>query len=419
MPTEELKFLITAEDRATRRIRAATDDIERQAKHVKEVGGNAKASTEMVGSLATAMGGADVGGFAGEIAMLTERISAFSEVAKGGGAAALAMKGGIAAAVAVISFKVGNAIGNAVFQTGRWNEELEKAKQNMADLGSRQIAALSRSFTQQMDQIDLLETQAQKQAKLEELQARINNELQGAIRNLKEIDEDETEQIANGKARVDQLRQQKQLLEDQTSERAKQLRIARSRVAGAETIRKLENEIGDMLARDGGKQRQMIREAFESGGDAGQIRDILSLLQKRNEIQKRQEAEKEAARQREKQHAEAMKQAEEDRRTLQKKRIDELKDRIENRKDQIKQIGEAIREREKLADKLKNASTGTNAQEQRLISGRGQQAENQLLTIQKTHTTKLEKQIQVLENMQAELERLNEKDGLTITTIGD
>ena len=110
MATESVKIKIDAENKASAELRKVAFDADKAAKEIKEVGGKAKASTELVGSLANSLGGTQFGGAAGEVAMLTERISAFSEYRKQGGAGAMAFKGWLGCCrLAVISFKVGKA----------------------------------------------------------------------------------------------------------------------------------------------------------------------------------------------------------------------------------------------------------------------------------------------------------------------
>lgn len=191
MTTESVKYLIDAEDRATAKIRKTTAEVNKQVSQVKEIGGQSKASTELVGTLATSLGGTGVGAFAGEISMLTERVSAFSEVSKAGGVGALAFKAGLAGAAGVISFKVGKALGDVIFQTEKWNKKLEEAHELAQRLGS------------QLDQLSIGrsgdETNAAINAGPEAIAKRlavINRELGGigqqsesAKRQLREIDE--------------------------------------------------------------------------------------------------------------------------------------------------------------------------------------------------------------------------------------
>lgn len=127
MASESVEILIEADNRASAKFKELNKDVDASAKQVKEVGGQAKASTELVGTLANSLGGSEIGGAAGELAMLTERVSAFSEVAKAGGPGAVAFQAGLAGVAAVLSFKVGKAIGDVLFQTERWNEELAES----------------------------------------------------------------------------------------------------------------------------------------------------------------------------------------------------------------------------------------------------------------------------------------------------
>lgn len=172
MATESVTVKIDAENKASAELRKLAFDAEKSAKNIKEVGGQAKASTEVVGALATSLGGSSVGGFAGEIAMLTERVSAFSDVAKQGGAGAMAFKAGLVAAAAVISFKVGTALGDAIFQTDAWRQKLDEANSAAKRLNAELISGLGRSFDQRLNFSKLVGGEAGKTA-FDELAANV------------------------------------------------------------------------------------------------------------------------------------------------------------------------------------------------------------------------------------------------------
>lgn len=169
MPTESVKIVIDAEDKATAKIRKSTEAIKKNVAQVKEVGGQAKASTEFVGALATSMGSSEIGGYAGQLAMLTERVSAFSEVAKGGGLAALAFKGGLVAVAGVIGFQVGKALGNIIFQTDKWTEALERANAEAQQLTQLGLTKVTREFGQELEKISFIEGFEQQQEALNNL----------------------------------------------------------------------------------------------------------------------------------------------------------------------------------------------------------------------------------------------------------
>lgn len=140
MSTESIKFLIDAENRASKKIRAVTKDIESQVKQVRDVGSKAKASTELVGSFASAMGSSGIGRYSSELATLTERVSAFSEVARDGGTSSLAFKAGLAGVVAVGGYQLGQALSGSAEAAKILNQELErtiKLEQGFLDIKQR------------------------------------------------------------------------------------------------------------------------------------------------------------------------------------------------------------------------------------------------------------------------------------------
>lgn len=140
MATESVKILIEAEDQASAKIAAASKEVENRIKNIKDVGGKAKASTEFIGTLANTLGGSELSSYASQLAGLTEKVGQFSEVSKVGGAGALAFKAGLAGVVGVLSFQVGNALGNMIFETDKWNKELEKS----IELSKKMSAELNR-----------------------------------------------------------------------------------------------------------------------------------------------------------------------------------------------------------------------------------------------------------------------------------
>jgi len=177
--TERIKWELEAEDRATKKVRQVTENIERQTRQVKDLGGRAKASTELVGTLASTMGNTDFGGYAGEIAQITERISAFTEVANAGGFAAKAFNVGLVGAVGVLSFKVGSAIGDLVFQTEKWNQQLEESKDRLEQLLNLAEGIRDVRFNQTAE--GATESQLQKQLD------RINAEISGRSQKLLDL----------------------------------------------------------------------------------------------------------------------------------------------------------------------------------------------------------------------------------------
>lgn len=184
MSSEAAKVIIDAEDLASKKIAEAARNVERNIKSIKDVGGKAKASTEFIGTLATSLGGSEIGSYAGQLGQLTERISQFSEVSKAGGAGALAFKAGLVGVVGVLSFQVGKAIGDAVFGTKRWKLEIEEATEAAKKLSSEVERAAGTRFSSEMKSIDLLGDPEEAKKATQELLAQLDKDIEAKAKSL-------------------------------------------------------------------------------------------------------------------------------------------------------------------------------------------------------------------------------------------
>jgi hypothetical protein len=101
-----------------------------------------KTGAEFFGAIAGMAGGSEIASIAGQIGGLTEKTSQFGEVAKMGGANAMLFKTGLVAAAGAIGFQVGSALGNVIFQTEKFNTELEKSVANLNKLEQVQLNQL-------------------------------------------------------------------------------------------------------------------------------------------------------------------------------------------------------------------------------------------------------------------------------------
>jgi hypothetical protein len=156
MASESVKILIEAEDLASQKIATAAQSVEKNVKAIKTIGGQAKASTEFIGQLAGTLGGSEIAGIAQQMGGLTEKVSQFAEVSKAGGAGALAFKAGLVGLAGVVGFEVGKAIGDAVFQTEKWNRELEEAHRLSGELTDALIRQQEFQRSIQLREIALL-----------------------------------------------------------------------------------------------------------------------------------------------------------------------------------------------------------------------------------------------------------------------
>lgn len=149
--SESVDILIKAEDMATPVIAKsakAVDGLDASVKRFKESGEKAKKSVEFFKVMANSLGGSEVGQYAQQLGELTEKTAQFAEVQKLGGAGAFAFKAGLVALAGVVAFRVGTAIGSAIFQTDKWTRALaaadEQAKRlnaTLAKINAEQFAA--------------------------------------------------------------------------------------------------------------------------------------------------------------------------------------------------------------------------------------------------------------------------------------
>lgn len=157
MVTEAAKVIIDAEDRASAKVMQSAANIDASVKRIRDVGGKAKASTEFIGTLSNSLGGTALGSYAGQLAQITERISAFSEVSRSGSAGALAFKAGLVAVAGVITYQVSTAIAELVFQTKEAETALRNALQGTADAMSRLRSSQQRAFSNAVEDLNLKE----------------------------------------------------------------------------------------------------------------------------------------------------------------------------------------------------------------------------------------------------------------------
>lgn len=241
MTSASAKVIIDAEDLASKKIADAARAIEQNVKNIKDVGGKAKASTEFIGTLATALGGSEIGSYAGQLAQLTDRVSQFSEVSKAGAAGALAFKAGLVAAVGAIAFKAGESLGNVIFQTRQMTREFERAKDAAEDLNAELAKSRDTAFANQKEDIDLIRDPKEKRAAQEELFKQLDNDVQGITQQLKDSTKTADEWAAAWKITGDR--------KAYAEEAEKQIEIDKARLEQAKSMRdELRRELSDRKA---------------------------------------------------------------------------------------------------------------------------------------------------------------------------
>jgi len=188
--SESVDILIKAEDLATPVIKQsakAVDGLDAGLKRIKESGGQAKKSADFARIIANSLGGSELGSFIGQMGEAAEKTSQFAEVQKLGGAGALAFKAGLVGLVGTIAFGVGKAMGDAIFQTQKFEEQLKAAAEATKKLDADQAKLRAIMASEQREDIELIrDPDKKKAAYVDMLEALKTNMLgvEGAIKHL-------------------------------------------------------------------------------------------------------------------------------------------------------------------------------------------------------------------------------------------
>ena len=310
---------------------------------MKDVGGNAKKTTELVGTLAQLTGNTELGNFASQLAGATEKISSFGEVSKAGKAGALAFKLGLVGLAATIGSAIGKAIGDVIFETKKFTRELERAKEASKELEDRLQSTRATMAENAKQDIELIRDPEKKRAAYKDLLATLDKDIDTVNKNIvvsqkavdkwadawqitgdrKEFAIQAQEQLKDDKARLEALREERDELQKITSERARQIEeIEKANEAKDKSdayIASLKEEIQYLAAT---KEEQIKLDAAKNATveDQGEAE---RLLKERDAIVAKIEAQKELE--------EAQKRAEEERAKAAEKAIQDAqreKDRI-------------------------------------------------------------------------------------------
>jgi hypothetical protein len=329
MATESVKILVEAEDKASAQIVAATKKIEGAVNATKEVTKNAKSSTEIFGSLASALGGTEIGSFANQIGGLTGKLGEFSEIQKAGGAGSLAFKAGLVGVAGVIAFQVGNALGNVIFQTEKWAEALKTATEESKRLESAASQLRSERFSDATTDIELIRDPDKKQAEYQKLLSDLKTNIlgvEGQVKtskkaveewdaawqitgNRKGFAEQAKMQLDNDKERLKQLQEQEKTIQKILGDEARREKIRQENAAKDSDAKYLESldkqlamlkaikedETGIAALREQAAQATSGIEGTDAAKQAEDKLKQIKLLNEQIELEKKQREEKKAA----------------------------------------------------------------------------------------------------------------------------
>ncbi len=280
MPTASAKVIIDAEDLASKKIADAARKIEANVKHITDVGGKAKASTEFFGALANTLGDSQLARYSSELGQLTEKVSQFSEVSKAGSAGTLALKAGLVGLVAVLSFKVGESIGKVIFKTEQWRKELEKATEQAKKLGEEVIdAARSGASSKTLEQLDKdIDAKNQQIASYRKQVEAVDETWSGFFSkfsgNVKAYHEENKRQITEAERLKEIFKEQALELRRKTEADKEALAVAEKAKAEAEAIDKIRAQEEALAAAREAKESEAARAAQQRVDEAKRVDDI-------------------------------------------------------------------------------------------------------------------------------------------------
>lgn len=315
--SEAVEILIKADDKASQKFAAVAANAEKAQQKTgnafKEMGGRAKATTEFVGTLANLTGNSQIGSLAGILAQATEKASAFSEVAKAGGAGALAFKLGLVGLAATAGGIVGKAIGDLIFQTAKFERGMASAKEAAKDLDAQVKKLQGTMFANQMGDIELIRDPEAKQAAYKQLLDDLNRDIQttsdvvGKSRrevetwaaawkitgNRKELEQQAIAQLAIDKERLATLKEQRDEIIKMVGARAQEHEriraIQAAEDAQAEVMKRAQEDrkkaVQDYWKAMADARKEAIREqekaAEEAQREVQRVEDLIAAEQER------------------------------------------------------------------------------------------------------------------------------------------
>lgn len=218
--------------------------IEGNENAFKEIGGQAKITTEFVGTLAALSGNSQIASLAGQMASATEKVSQFSEVSKAGKAGALGFKLGLIGLAASIGFGIGKALGDIIFQTEKFERAMEDAKEEARALDEQVRKVQANIFANAKEDIELIRDPEEKRAAYKKLFDDLNRDIDTAGKQVekskREVEEwaDSWKITGNQKAYAEQAEEQLQIDRD----RLAALKEQRDEINKLISVRAQENE---------------------------------------------------------------------------------------------------------------------------------------------------------------------------------
>lgn len=316
--TESVKIVISAEDNSAVVLAQTTAKLKEQEKTIKAVGRSYQDGGDSVGKFARMLGAGWIADAADNVKELADgALKARDSMAAGGKSSAL-MKAGLMALAATAGIVVGKAIGDLVWQTKRWTEELDLAIKKSGELSSAFTGAMGQRFSDESREIDLESDPSKKRAmqqdqldfirqqrdgmaasiKQDEEKLRIQNESWGATLSFgqagKALRDLEAANIENRKKSLEVLKQQADELTRTLGPIEAEYQAKKKATEETKAALSLQNQLNDAIAHQSMSAKDFeIMTALRVTSNAEEQKAIKLLIEKKHAIadeKKQQEA---------------------------------------------------------------------------------------------------------------------------------
>jgi chromosome segregation ATPase len=216
--TESVKLVIEAEDKASEELHKISKGAKESGKNLKDMGDQGQKSSTL---LASALSATPFGPFLSQIALMSDTVKNYGEQTEKAAASSKLFAAVMGVAVFTAATNVGKAIGDLVFQTKRWKDELTAVKNEIALTEQKQQDILRGRLAGRQEEINLLGFDpAEQSAKIKKFNAELDRDIKQigqrrtALQNkIKEMEGDTTFgfQSQNHKANMEQLREERRM----------------------------------------------------------------------------------------------------------------------------------------------------------------------------------------------------------------
>lgn len=179
MTTENIKYLLTGEDQATSVFNKVKQAIDANDQSVGRFAKTVKTGAVVTGQLSSALGALPLGEAGRQAAQAASQFELLWRAKQMNTAGSLAFKVGLVGLVGVLGFQLGKAIGDAIFNTKKWADELEAAKKQLADIGDKMLSISQGQHRDRMGDIQLIRDPEKQREALDAYLKQINMNIEG------------------------------------------------------------------------------------------------------------------------------------------------------------------------------------------------------------------------------------------------